>query len=111
MSKRGGKSGRRKARQRRLIQRPVQPFSGAPAAAVGEVEREPDTPRVSATPSRQPVPSRFALDHVSRLSDRAAAEYHYVGRDLRSIGILVLVLVALLAVATIAFNALGIGPA
>jgi hypothetical protein len=46
---------------------------------------------------------------TSRLGERAAAEYHYVLRDLRNIGVLVLVIAALLAVATIAVNVLGIG--
>jgi hypothetical protein len=46
----------------------------------------------------------------SRLTERAAAEYHYVLRDLRNIGVLVAVMVVLLVVATIAVNLLGIGP-
>ena len=45
----------------------------------------------------------------SRLGERAAAEYHYVVRDLRNIGVLVVVMAVLLAVATIAVNAMGIG--
>jgi hypothetical protein len=45
----------------------------------------------------------------SRLSERAAAEYHYVFRDLRNIAVLVGVMIVLLAVATVAVRALGIG--
>jgi hypothetical protein len=45
----------------------------------------------------------------SRLTERAAAEYHYVGRDLRNIGILLVVMVVLLAASAIAVNLLGIG--
>ena len=44
----------------------------------------------------------------SRLSERAVAEYHYVGRDLRNIGILAIILAALLAVATILVNVTGL---
>jgi len=47
----------------------------------------------------------------SRLGERAVAEYHYVVRDLRNIGVLVVVLVVLLAVATFAVNGLGLGRA
>jgi hypothetical protein len=46
---------------------------------------------------------------ASRLGERAAAEYHYVTRDLRNIGVLLLVLAALLAAATVAVNVMGIG--
>jgi hypothetical protein len=53
--------------------------------------------------------ARFGTAGPSRLTERAAAEYHYVTRDLRNIGVLVLVIAALLAVATIAVNMLGIG--
>jgi hypothetical protein len=45
----------------------------------------------------------------SRLTERAAAEYHYVGRDLRNIGVLLVVMVVLLAASAIAVNLLGIG--
>lgn len=45
----------------------------------------------------------------SRLTERAVAEYHYVGRDLRNIGVLVVVMVVLLAISAIVVNLLGIG--
>lgn len=45
----------------------------------------------------------------SRLSERAAAEYHYVVRDLRNIGVLLAIMAVLLAAAVIGFNALGLG--
>ncbi|MDP9468068.1 MAG: hypothetical protein M3P32_04925, partial [Chloroflexota bacterium] len=54
---------------------------------------------------------RFAVAGPSRLSERAAAEYHYVRRDLRNIGVLVVMMAVALGVAAFAFNALGIGPA
>ncbi len=47
----------------------------------------------------------------SRLSDRAAAEYHYVVRDLRNIGVLMVVMAILLAASAVAVNLLGIGAA
>ena len=45
----------------------------------------------------------------SRLSERAAAEYHYVGRDLRNIAVLLVVMVVLLAISAVVVNLLGIG--
>jgi hypothetical protein len=47
----------------------------------------------------------------SRLGERAATEYHYVLRDLRNIGVLLVVLAILLAIAVVAVNVLGIGRA
>jgi hypothetical protein len=67
---------------------------------------------MTATPTRgkgRPADPRVTLGGTSRLSDKAVAEYHYVTRDLRNIGVLVGIMVVLLAVATIAVNALGIG--
>jgi hypothetical protein len=54
---------------------------------------------------------RFQVAGPSRLTDRAVAEYHYVGRDLRNIGVMVVVMAVLLVVATIVVNATGIGQA
>lgn len=45
----------------------------------------------------------------SRLTERAAAEYHYVGRDLRNIAVLLVVMVVLLAASAVAVSMLGIG--
>jgi hypothetical protein len=39
------------------------------------------------------------------------SEYHYVIRDLRNIGVLVVIMIALLAAATLLVNLLDIGPA
>jgi len=55
------------------------------------------------------VNPRLTVAGPSRLSERAIEEYHYVSRDLRNIGILIAVMVAILVVAVIAFSALGIG--
>jgi hypothetical protein len=47
----------------------------------------------------------------SRLGERAADEYHYVLRDLRNIGVLLVVIAVLLAVSVVVVNLLDIGPA
>ncbi|HEX6141061.1 MAG TPA: hypothetical protein VF013_11460 [Candidatus Limnocylindria bacterium] len=47
----------------------------------------------------------------SRLTANAAAEYHYVVRDLRNIGVLVVVMAILLAIATVVVRLLGISQA
>jgi hypothetical protein len=47
---------------------------------------------------------------TSRLGEAARAEYHYVGRDLRNTGLLILLMAALLGVAVIVVNLAGIGP-
>jgi hypothetical protein len=44
----------------------------------------------------------------SRLSEAAEREYHYVGRDLRNIGVLVAIMAVILVVAFVLFNVLGI---
>lgn len=46
----------------------------------------------------------------SRLSERAAAEYHYVLTDLRNIAVLVAGMAVLLGAAVVAFSVLKIGP-
>ena len=66
-------------------------------------------PLSTAARARSGPAARFGTAGPSRLSQRAAAEYHYVTRDLRNIGVLVLIIAALLAVATIVVNMLGIG--
>jgi len=71
------------------------------------VVARPAAPAPSARGAR-PDP-RFAVAGPSRLTERAAAEYHYVIRDLRNIGVLVAIMAVVLVVAVIGFNALGIG--
>jgi hypothetical protein len=68
-------------------------------------------PPMSSTPLRKSraADPRVTLGGASRLTERALAEYHYVGRDLRNIVVLMVVLAVLLAVATFAVNTLGIG--
>lgn len=124
MARRGGKAANRRDRQRqaqrRAQQRPAplaRPNAGAVSDAVdAAVER-----RAEAAPPRVASPAspltrgarhdpRFAVAGPSRLSERAAAEYHYVRRDLRNIAVLVVMMAIALGAAAFAFNALGIGP-
>lgn len=101
MGRRGGKAASRSNRRRaqRAATRGPQPSIPFLPPSV--------SPPVSAPAAAKPSPVSAT---GSRLSERAAAEYHYVARDLRNTGILVLVMAGLLAAATIAFAALGIGP-
>ncbi len=103
----GGKTERRKARQRRT-QRPASPPASVPAGPAATSEPV-ETP--SAQPPRRvtaPSPARAYSGASSRLTDRERAEYHYVERDLRNIGILTAVLVALLIASYFVFSALGL---
>jgi hypothetical protein len=94
MARRGGKAANRRDRQRkaqrRTLQRPAAPAAPAPRAGRAD--------------------PRFPVSGPSRLSERAATEYHYVRRDLRNIAVLVVVMAVLLAAAVVAFSVLGIGP-
>ena len=73
-----------------------------------DAAREPEA-TATERPRRVTAPSAAsAYSLSSTLSDRERAEYHYVERDLRNIGILTVVLVALLAPAWFAFNSLDL---
>lgn len=124
MARRGGKAANRRDRQRQAQRRaqqrpapPARPIGGVVSDAVDAAAER----RVEAAPARSATGSpaltrgarsdpRFAVAGPSRLSERAASEYHYVIRDLRNIGVLVIVMGVLLAAAVIGFSALGIGP-
>jgi hypothetical protein len=124
MARRGGKAANRRDRQRRAQRKaplrpavPQRPSAGPVSDAVDVAAER----RVEAAPTRPAAASpaltrgarsdpRFAVAGPSRLSERAASEYHYVIRDLRNIGVLVVVVGLLLAAAVIGFSALGIGP-
>jgi hypothetical protein len=133
MAKRGGKAASRKSRQRRAqrgpapAQRPAQtpsfeesaavaPEGSSPSAAFDRADAEVRAMTSTAAggrarPSRPRAPSvPYGASGPSRLSDQAIAEYHYVLRDLRNIGVLLAILLVLLLVATLAVNATGIGP-
>lgn len=128
MPRRGGKAASRRDRQRRAqrkaLQRPAAPPTAArpiggvvseavEAAAERRVEAaapRPASPAASSAPRAGHADPRFTVSGPSRLSERAAAEYHYVARDLRNIGVLIVAMAILLGVAVVAFSALKIGP-
>lgn len=114
----GGKAASRKARQR-YVPRTPQPVAPAPAPAPAEpaVEAvvEPVAPVEAPAPQAAgPAPSgrraapAVAMSAGSGLSARDRADYHYVERDLRNIGILTLIMAALLLAAWLIFNATGL---
>jgi len=121
MSRRSGKAASRRARQQRRSKRAASPGSSTarPAAAApgpGPALGGPE-PAPPAAPSAAPAPvnprpfaSAGSVASTSRLGEAARAEYHYVARDLRNTGILVVLMAALLGVAAIVVNLAGIGP-
>ena len=119
MARRGGKAANRRDRQRkaqrRTLQRPA-PTTGPIGGVVSEAVEAAAERRSVAPPPAAPAARagradpRFAVAGPSRLSERAAAEYHYVRRDLRNIVVLVVVMAVLLGAAVVAFSVLGIGP-
>ena len=123
MARRGGKAANRRDRNRRAQRKaPLRPAvpQRPTADAISEAVEAATERRFEAAPPRPaptPAPTRgarsdprFAVAGPSRLSERAASEYHYVVRDLRNIGVLVVVMGVLLVAAVIGFSALGIGP-
>jgi hypothetical protein len=119
MARRGGKAANRRDRQRkaqrRMLQRPVAP-AGPITSVVSDAveslaEQRSDPPRPAApAPRAGRADPRFLVSGPSRLSERAATEYHYVRSDLRNIAVLVVVIAVLLGAAVAAFSVLGIGP-
>jgi hypothetical protein len=123
----GGKAVSRKARQRHVPRTP-RPASTAGAtgspdaveatdptlvadATAGSAVPEPAAPAPAAPPSRRRGSAPFvgaSTSSGSGLSARERADYHYVERDLRNIGILSLVMLGLLIGAWLVFNALGL---
>jgi hypothetical protein len=120
MARRGGKAANRRDRQRkaqrRTLQRPIAPagpITGVVSEAVDAVaeRRSESSPVVAArAPRTGRADPRFLVSGPSRLSERAATEYHYVRSDLRNIAVLVVVMAVLLGAAVLAFSVLGIGP-
>ena len=107
MARRAGKAASRKARQRK-VQRAAT-FAAPPPPAVPPVGTPDAREAVSLDPPRRvtaPSPERAYAG--STLTDRERAEYHYVERDLRNIGVLTAVMAVLLVVAYFAFSALGL---
>jgi hypothetical protein len=107
VARRAGKAASRKARQRnvpRAASRPAVPTT-TPVPPVA-------TPNAheAASPADEPRRERSpaAAGSGSTLSLRERAEYHYVERDLRNIGILTALMAVLLFIAWLAFSALGL---
>jgi hypothetical protein len=128
MARRGGKAANRRDRQRRAKQRSAQrgpaqqrPLQGVVSEAIEAAaetravaaQEQADRPAPArATPRRTGrADPRFTISGPSRLSEGAAAEYHYVLRDVRNIGVLVAVMAVLLIGAVLLFHALGLGTA
>jgi hypothetical protein len=130
MAKRGGKAASRRSRQRRPQRsappspqrEPQQPAAADEAGTVVESpsafdKADAEVRAMANTNTRGPTRSRarppavpYGTAGPSRLSDQAVSEYHYVLRDLRNIGVLMVILTVVLLVATVVVNALGIGP-
>ena len=108
MARRAGKAANRRARQRNVqrpaprpaAQAPVTPEPAADSAVVAETVVREDRP------ARTPAPATAGTGSTLTLRERA--EYHYVERDLRNIGILSAIMAAMLLAAWLAFNALGL---
>lgn len=123
MAKRAGKAANRRQRQRNAARParpapPTMPARGPDALDMGAPMPEPAAPaapRAAAPappPAARPRPGRRGtamIGGASRLTEQAAAEYHYVMADLRNIAVLFIGLIALLAVAFVIIEVLGIG--
>ena len=110
MARRAGKAASRKARQRYVPKTPRPTPTPTPApesVAIPPVGTPDAREAVSLDPPRRTAPVTYGVGG-STLSVRERAEYHYVERDLRNIGILSLVMAVLLAGAYFVFNALGL---
>ena len=118
MARRAGKAASRKARQRNVPRQP----KPAPRPAAAEAAEAPDAviPEAALAPSSSapaaviaPRPRRATVvasstSHGSTLTARERADYHYVERDLRNIGILTALLAILLAAAWFVFSPTGL---
>lgn len=130
MARRGGKAASRKAKQRKaqrpnVAARPAAPTLAPVDSSTVEPAVESGPMQAAAVPARETHETREARERTrrttrdprqmvagpSRLGERAQQEYHYVVRDLRNIGVLVVIMAAILVVAFIAFNVLGIARA
>jgi hypothetical protein len=102
VARRAGKAASRRARQRNVPRTAVRPAPTVRADAA-DVAEPPEPPRREAPP-----PATRSTAIGSTLSVRERAEYHYVERDLRNIGILTALLAVLLAAAWVVFTATGL---
>ena len=105
MARRAGKAASRKARQRNVPRPPARTAAApTPVPPVGT----PDAREATSLDPPRRVTAPAAAGIGSSLSLRERAEYHYVERDLRNIGILSALLAVLLFVAWLAFSAVGL---
>ncbi|HET8778079.1 MAG TPA: hypothetical protein VFN76_10500 [Candidatus Limnocylindria bacterium] len=104
MARRAGKAASRKARQRQ-VKRPSVPAGPTAPVAVPPVGTPDARAATSLAPPRR---TASATPTGSVLTDRERAEYHYVERDLRNIGVLTVVMIGLLLVAWLVFTATGL---
>jgi hypothetical protein len=105
MARRAGKAANRKARQRYV---PRTPRPAATAATPIPPVGTPDAREASALNPPRRTAAAGARAAGSQLSSNQRAEYHYVERDLRNIGILTAVMAAMLVASWFVFNALGL---
>lgn len=110
MPRRTGKAATRRARQQRRTRQGPAPSAAAPATQPSAAPPAAVQPTADASAARRPTAPSFAAASTSRLGEGAREEYHYVMRDLRNTGILVLVMTALLAAAVVIVNVSGIAP-
>jgi hypothetical protein len=109
MPRRGGKAASRRSRQRKQHRQPQRPVPRAPSSPATPSAATPDVAEAKAPERvRGPVPTASALGLRSDLGPGARAQYHYVGRDLRNIAVLSLVMLILLLAAWAAANALNL---
>jgi hypothetical protein len=109
-TKRSGKAANRRSRQR-PPRRPVIPQPTPRPQQADADEAEAPSPRTASRELAKPAPSRPIAPiyaGASRLNERAVAEYHYVGRDLRNIAVLTFVIVVVLVIASLVLPALGV---
>jgi hypothetical protein len=113
MARRPGKATSRKARQRYV---PRQPRPAPPVAPTNDPGAEtstsveaPEPRRAAPAPVSAPRPAATSIYSTgSSLTARERADYHYVERDLRNIGILTAIMAALLLGAWLLFTATGL---
>ena len=111
MARRAGKAANRKARQRSAAQRAAsRPAAAQPAPSASPIPPvgTPDAREAVSLDLPKRVTAPVAVGLGSTLSTSERAEYHYVERDLRNIGILTAVMGVLLFLAWIGFSALGL---
>ena len=108
MARRAGKAATRKARQRYQPRTPRPAPTAAPSEATTTEGADATRTITTPEPPRRSPSTVAYTSGGSTLTARERAEYHYVERDLRNIGILTLVMVIVLIAAWFVFNGLGL---